>query len=365
MASGRTHRHRGDRLRVVVAGGGVAGLEGMLTLAETAGEMLDVTLVSDRDEFIVRAHSVDKLFGTRGVDRLSLGDIAHHAGVTFRRARVAGVDTSSRRVVLADDSVPYDALLLAVGARQLPAYPAATTWSDVDPHALAGLVQDVEQGYSRSVAFVVPPGPVWPLPAYELALLLRRDADAMQEDVEITLVTSEQQPLAALGPTASAAAGRALERAGIRLEAGITADVEHGHRTTVHLSPGDRIEVDRVVALPRMYGRSLDGVPASEDGFIPVGDVGAVAGLEGVWAAGDGIAHPIKHGGLAAQQAAAAAVAIAAIASIDFNDADAPKWPPDGAVGERLATYLAGASLRSRLAWLHDGAGVLRDAARR
>jgi NADH dehydrogenase FAD-containing subunit len=38
----RGYRHSGDRLRVVAAGGGVAGLEAVLTLAERAGEMLDV-----------------------------------------------------------------------------------------------------------------------------------------------------------------------------------------------------------------------------------------------------------------------------------------------------------------------------------
>jgi sulfide:quinone oxidoreductase len=356
-ADGRTSRHSGDPLRVVVAGGGVAGLEALLTLAERAGEMLDVTLVSDRGDFVLRAHAVDRLFGTGRSHRLPLRDIAHHAGVTFHRARITGVDASSRRLVLADDSLPYDALLLAVGASSFPAYPAVTTWSDTDPDALAGLVRDVEEGYSRSVAFVVPPGPVWPLPAYELALMLRHDADGMQEDVEITLVTSEPRPLAAFGPSVSAAAGRALERAGIRVEAGIDASVHHGHRATVHLLPtGRRLEVDRVVALPRMHGRRLDGVPTDDDGFIPVGDYGAVAGLEGVWAAGDGIAHPVKHGGLAAQQAAAAAVAIAAITSVDGTGAGSPLWPPDGAVGERLATHLAGTSLRSRVAWLADDA---------
>ena len=355
-----------DRLRVVVAGGGVAGLEGVLTLAEHAGELLDVMLVSDRDEFVLRTQAVGELFGMGRSHRLSLHDIAKHAGVRFHHARVTGVHAPSRRLALVGGSLPYDALLLAVGARLLPAYPAATTWSDADPVALAGLVRDVEEGYSRSVAIVVPPGPVSPLPAYELALLLRRDADAMQEDVEITLVTSEPCPLAAFGPTVSVAAMRALERAGIRVEAGIAAELQRGHRTTVHLMPtGRTLDVDRVVALPRMYGRRIDGVPTDDEGFIPVGDYGAVAGLERVWAAGDGIAHPVKHGGLAAQQAAAAAVAIAGITSAGVNGAGAPGSPPDGVIGERLATYLAdgaGASLRSRLAWLAEDARERTDA---
>jgi sulfide:quinone oxidoreductase len=39
---------------------------------------------------------------------------------------------------------------------------------------------------------------------------------------------------------------------------------------------------------------------------------GRVAGIDGVWAAGDGIAFPVKFGGLAAEQADAAAADIAA-----------------------------------------------------
>ncbi len=363
-----------DPLRVVVAGAGVAGLEAVLTLAERAGEMLDVTLVADRHDFVPRAHAVGELFGLGRSPRLSLHDIAQHAGVSFRRARVTGVDASSRRLLLAGDAVPYDALLLALGARLLPAYPGAATWREADPDALAGLVRDVEEGYSRSVAFVVPPGPVWPLPAYELALRLGCDSYGMGEDVEITLVTSEPRPLAAFGSTVSAAAAAELEREGIRVEAGVAAELERGQRTTLRLRPSDRtVEVDRVVALPRMHGRRLDGVPSDAEGFIPVGDYGAVQGLDRAWAAGHGIAYADKHDGLAARQANVAAVAIAALAGADAHfealrpsiaDVVLPQgdarsgpqwWQTGGAVGERLAAYLAdhrdGTSLRSRSAW--------------
>jgi len=46
---------------------------------------------------------------------------------------------------------------------------------------------------------------------------------------------------------------------------------------------------------------------------------GSVPGTEAVWAAGDAAAFPIKQGGLAAQQADAAAEAIAALAGADVD----------------------------------------------
>src|SRR5207244_5225616 len=78
------------------------------------------------------------------------------------------------------------------------------------------------------------------------------------------------------------------------------------------LEGGENINVDRVVALPELVGEPIPGVPHDEKGFIPVDQHGAVRGLPDVYAAGDGIAYPVKQGGLATQQADAAAEAIAA-----------------------------------------------------
>ena len=72
------------------------------------------------------------------------------------------------------------------------------------------------------------------------------------------------------------------------------------------------LRVDRVVALPRLGGPWLDGLRHDADGFLVVDEHGAVEGATDVWAAGDGTSFPIKQGGLAAQQADAAAAAIAA-----------------------------------------------------
>jgi sulfide:quinone oxidoreductase len=75
---------------------------------------------------------------------------------------------------------------------------------------------------------------------------------------------------------------------------------------------GRRIDADRIVALPALVGRAIEGVPADGDGFIPVDAHGRVRGMSGVYAAGDGTNFPIKQGGLATQQADAVAEAIAA-----------------------------------------------------
>jgi sulfide:quinone oxidoreductase len=67
--------------------------------------------------------------------------------------------------------------------------------------------------------------------------------------------------------------------------------------------------------MPQLFGPSHPGVPGGAiGGFIPVDEHCAVRGLEHVFAAGDATDFPVKHGSIAAQQADAAAQAIAALA---------------------------------------------------
>ena len=70
---------------------------------------------------------------------------------------------------------------------------------------LHGLVQDVEGGYVKRLAFVMPSPVAWPLPVYELALMTSRRARDMNVEVAITIITPEDAPLALFGQGASAA----------------------------------------------------------------------------------------------------------------------------------------------------------------
>ena len=76
-----------------------------------------------------------------------------------------------------------------------------------------------------------------------------------------------------------------------------------------------RLLLDRIVALPELYGPSTPGVPKSApDGFLPVDVHCQVRGVDRVFAAGDAIDFAVKHGGMAAQEADTAAQKIAALA---------------------------------------------------
>ena len=75
-------------------------------------------------------------------------------------------------------------------------------------------------------------------------------------------------------------------------------------------------EVDAAIALPRLVGPGVRGVPSDPLGFVPVDEFTRVKGIDDVHAVGDIAAHAVKQGGLAAQQADVAAAVIAAAAGV-------------------------------------------------
>ena len=303
--------------RVVVAGGGVAGLEALLALRALAGDRVALTLVSPTPDFVYRPLAVAEPFCLGHQRRTPLAQATRATGAAFVQAPLTSVDATAKTVHLGDGRVlAYDSLVLATGAAAEPAFgdSGVFTWDDTcDAETIGGLLRDLEEGYSARLAIVIPPGPGWPLPAYELALLISSDARGMGMEPEITLVTPERAPLAIFGPRAVEVVTEELDRAGIRVELGAYAELDSGPPRGVVMRPsGRRLEATRILALPHLRGRVPGGIPADPDGFITVDAHGRVAGVEGVWAAGDGIAFPVKFGGLAAEQADAAAADIAA-----------------------------------------------------
>lgn len=62
-------------MHVVIAGGGVAGLEALLALSELARDLVDVELVSPNDQFVYRPLLVAEPLGAAEVLRIDLEQI--------------------------------------------------------------------------------------------------------------------------------------------------------------------------------------------------------------------------------------------------------------------------------------------------
>jgi sulfide:quinone oxidoreductase len=304
-----------EKLRVVIAGGGVAALETALALADLAPDRTDVTVIAPNTEFVYRPMIVREPFAYGSAQRYPLARIVRDAGAKLLEGELGWIDPVARTIhTKADETIGYDALVLALGATVTKRYPHALTIDDRSLNeTLHGLIQDIEGNYIHRLAFVAPGRMAWPLPLYELAMMTAGRAYDMQIELETTIVTPEDSPLAIFGSAASEAVVDLLAAANVETINSAYAEVPSSGE--VLINPGERhLEVDRVVALPGLYGPVVRGIPLGEHSFIRVDSHCRVPDVECIYAAGDATDFPIKQGGIGSQQADAAAQSIAALA---------------------------------------------------
>lgn len=365
----------GEPLRVLIAGGGVAALEAALALRALAGKLVAVELLAPEPHFWYRPLAVVEPFGGGRVQGIELVELARACDAQLTLGALAAV-ACDRHVArtAAGAEIAYDALLVATGARPVTAVAGALTFRGLaDSDLLLELLEQVEEDGVRRLTFAVPGGVSWPLPLYELALQTAVRLQA-SSDVELAIVTPEERPLGVFGDWASQAVAALLRERRIKVYAGRDpVSFEDGR---LALAPAGGFAADRVVALPRLEGVPIPGLPHDADGFTPVDAHGRVHKLEDVYAAGDATAFPVKQGGLAAQQALAAAETIAGVAGAAIRPqpfrpvlrgllltggrpfylraevgsradetstatADPLWWPPGKVVGRHLAPFLA------------------------
>jgi sulfide:quinone oxidoreductase len=305
---------------VIIAGGGIAAAEAALALRAFAGDRAEAEILAPDAEMVLApsapAASFDVLDGAPTT--LALREVADRAGATLRRGILSEVDPVARCATTADgEQIDFDALVVAVGAMRLAhlGEPALTFRGPADVPTFRLLLDAIERGAMRGVTtrvgIVVPPGPGWPLPAYELALqmaehLHRSDHRHM---VSISLVTAEDAPLAAFGPQAGIAVLDELSAAQIDVRPSEV--VRSWTMGRLHLVSGAEVDADRVIALPVLRGPAIPGLPSDAHGFIHTDSWGRVEGLAGIYAVGDAGSFPVKQGGIACQQADTAASLVA------------------------------------------------------
>lgn len=372
-ASASERRHR-----VMVVGGGIAALEFVLALHDLAAERVALCLVAPDVHFTLPAITVARPFARGTAGELPLDRFMAEHGGRLHDAAVVRID-ATRRAILCDDGAwePYDALVLAPGARPQPAYAHALTFGlTQDRDALENVLAELEEGYSTSAAFVVPSGTTWALPAYELALMTaERLRSRERAAVRLHLVTPERTPLEAFGAPASSGVAALLDAAGVLLHCGVEARI--GHEGVVDVDADTRLHVDHIVALPALVGPHLRGIPRDAAGFIPADLHGRVPGHPGVHAIGDATVGAIKQGGIGSQQADFVAADIAATLGVaawpvreepilrgrlltgrgdrflqagePMGDSDAPDrpawWPASKVVARYLGPYLERSAL--------------------
>ena len=363
-----------DTPRIVVAGGGVAGLEACLGLRSFLGEDdLSIELLCRDDHFEYRPLAVLEPFDGAPAWSMELERFAADQDVRLVRDSLVAVEPDRHEAMTAHSGgLPYDALLVCVGARAVRALPGAISFrGGRDAAAVRAALDAIQPDDGATIAFAIPFGAFWTLPLYELAILSAASLRERGVRARVVMTSPEAVPLEAFGAEASTAVADLLAARGVEFVArarAIAADAGD-----LELDDGRRIPAQTVITLPNLVGRRVPGLRQDAAGFIAVDDHGRVPGADGVYAAGDVTTFPLKQGGLATQQADAAVEAMLAAlglpivprpfepvlkgvlytegeptylrATLDGRGSEprayAMWWPPSKIAGRYLAPYLA------------------------
>jgi NADH dehydrogenase FAD-containing subunit len=315
----------GAKPKVVVIGGGFAGLETLFCLRHQLGERVELALVSNDKNFVFRPDTIYVPFGAdpkRFVVPLSKVLADTQAEFLYDRARA--IDCENRVVALRESELRFDYLVVASGASvladEIPGLPenATSLWTVGGMlklrRAFEHLIEDARRGARRKLLFLLPRHNLCASPLYELIFLtdtwLR--SRKVREPLALSLATFEKNLVGNLGRPFDALIRERLEERDVEVHSGLVVTEVEPDRC--RFANGERLDFDLLVSFPpHLVPKPFEGLANDERGCVRVlRDSRRVVGQERVFAVGDASAHAVKRAYLALLQADAAAEHIAA-----------------------------------------------------
>lgn len=311
--------------RIVVLGGGFAGLESAFLLRARLGERADITLVSDRDAFLFKPNTIYIPFGAKPESLLiPLAKPTAKRRIRFINDTFRELDADARTVRAGDWIIPYDYLVVGTGSGMRPdeipglAEHAETIWTPNEMSALGyrleRIAAEATTGERRRILFAVPPNNKCAGPLYEIVMMtetwLRRRG--VREHVDLIWTTFEGSYIQAFGPKLhEVVTGEFAERGIDGYTGWRISRVEPG---VAHYENDRNLEFDLLVAFPPYVSAvRYEGLPADDRGFLQTDhETRRVRGQDRIFAPGDAGDFPVKQAFLAFLQADAAAETIAA-----------------------------------------------------
>jgi NADH dehydrogenase FAD-containing subunit len=310
-----------SRERIVILGGGFAGLETAFLLRHRLHDQVDVTLVSDRSKFLFRPNTIYIPFGLDPEElTIPLEEPARRQNLQFVHASVQGVDPEQREVTLESGrSLSYDRLVIATGAAMRPeevpglGEHANTIWTPAQMQQLGielrRIIDRAKGGARTRLLFLIPPNNKCAGPLYEMVFMidthLRREG--VRDRVALTWATSEASYIQAFGPRLHEVVTEEFAERGIEGHTGLV--VEEVAPGEVRFRGNDTLGYDSLIAFPPYVAAvGYDGLRADDRGFLATAfRTRQVEGYPNVYAPGDAGDFPVKQAFLAFLQADAVA----------------------------------------------------------
>jgi NADH dehydrogenase FAD-containing subunit len=310
--------------RVLILGGGFAGVVAAERLAKELGDEHQLTLVSRSRQFIFYPALVRLAFGKCQVEDVSfdLRKTMLSRRVNFIEAEVAHIDPLERTVTIAhgevEGTVSYDYLIFALGRRLATEritgfYEHAHHLLNVDKAIQFGkAIRKFEEG---RVVLGQAPGARLPVPVYESAFALTRllEEKGKRENVRVTVVSPTTLD-AELGDRAAAAAlKQALDARQVEFLPNLS--INSLTKDAAITTGGASIDFNLLMLVPPFRGSPAAQYKAitNDEGYINVDWTMHVVGYERMYAVGDCVNFDgPKMGHMAVRQAEVAATNLAA-----------------------------------------------------
>lgn len=274
-----------DRKRVVILGGGFAGLIVARKLARTSKGALDIVLVDASTVHVFLPWIYEIASGNPGATRQAQCDLVHSASlsftkvlkgsaVRFRRAQVTGCDPEHKHVLLeGGQTLSYDVLVVALGAQTayfgiagLKEYALAfKSAADADAirERFTYLLEELKIGKRKTAHVLVAGGGPSGCELITEFAGMRRKLEAagelMPKSLQLTLVDAGSRPLAMCSPRLSRATVARLRRLDVTMafDTMVTEAQQNGvfvkprgdeqGATTSPYKDGDRLTADILV----------------------------------------------------------------------------------------------------------------------
>lgn len=230
--------------RVVVLGGGYAGIEALQSLA---GAPVDVTLIDQKPYQSQKTRLWQLAVGQQGEGTESLQALAEKAGAHLRVGEVGHIDPTAHEVLLKDgQSVGYDYLVVALGST--PGRPAGEApVLTLDQPEDARKIRDTVRAQAQAALAGNGPLPIVVVgggaTGVEMAGIVHEVVEQVSPELlsrmDLRLVHGGQQ-LSGMPEDAARRSAQALEKLGVRLELG---------QRVARVSPG-QVELESGRTLP-------------------------------------------------------------------------------------------------------------------
>ena len=290
---------------VVVLGGGTGGLVTAHHLARKR-DGHRIVLVERDPVYHFQPSLLWVLSGARRPEQITvdLRRLTARRGIELTQAEVQAIDVDAGRIETSTGSIPYDRLVVALGAELAPDILPGFAEAAHNVYSLAGAVsagRALEELPGGRVVVLVSRLPYkCPAAPYETALLaealLRKRG--VRSGATIDIYTPEPFPMPTAGPVMGEALRGILEQRQIGFRPEQTVERIEPETRQLVLAGGERVAYDLLLGVPphRAPAPVRESGLAAETGFIPVDRETLATSAEGVFAIGDATTIPVAGG---------------------------------------------------------------------